>query len=102
MAEGQFETDALVDAVRPEFRELLEVAQSGDLPVETTLSQAVLDLLRDPSEPDPSPVGVGTLVVDGVSATRSVSGDGRRNIIMVDVPGKGNWTFDGATGELTK
>ncbi len=102
MAEGQVETDGLVDAVRPELGRMASLVQNGQLPEGTQLSQALLDVLRDPSEPDPSPVGVGTLVVNGVSATRSVSGDGRRNIIMLEVPGKGSWTFDGATGALTK
>lgn len=100
MAETQVETDALIEAARPHLQALGTLAQVGRLPEDTTLAAEVLDVLFDVNHSDPDQVGVGTLVVDGVKATRTINHGGQDNIIMVEVPGKGAWTFDGTSGIL--
>lgn len=101
MAERQAAVDALVQAAIPQLIEFgAKTREAPRLPENTTIGKAVLDALINVDEPDPDLLGVGTLIADGISATRTVSGDGRTNMVMVEVPGKGTWIFDGTTGNL--
>lgn len=85
--------------------EALEQLRSNrvpDLKKELCLAPVILDVLRNPDEPqDALDEGINHLrTAGGMTAQRVVSQGGMSNVILVEVPNTGVWTFDGTTGKL--